>query len=359
MPSPLAPIRLAGAAAICSALVLALGCSPIEPEGEEEAADFPGTQVELDFDTAAGTVYATLALPEEVEGSGAPVPGVVIVSGSGPTDRDGNSELRPDAGTNANFAAVLAEAGVASLRYDKLGSGETGTGDRDPEDPVDFAVFEEQMAAAYARLAARSEVDPDRLAVLGHSEGALFALRAPHAVEQPPAALILAAPLGTRYLDLVDRQVTEAMREAEAAGQVDTGEVGEILSDTRYAAARLRSDGEVPEGLHPMLESLFSEASAPFLREADALDPQEVAADLPEGTPSLVLWGTEDAQVTSEEVDHLMAGLAEGTRVDLPATDHVFRVYDDSPGAPVLDADRPFSPDVAPAVEEFLAELGW
>src|SRR5690606_17526587 len=242
----------------------------------------------------------------------------------------------------------------ASFRYDKLGSGETGTGSRDEDDPVDYDVFEQEMVDAYAELAAQPEVDPSRLLVLGHSEGALFALRAPDAVAgPPPAALVLAAPPGTRYLDLLDRQLTEQMRTAESAG-LSEADATAILSDVRTATARLRAGDPLPEDLSPELEPLFGPQTEPFLREIDALVPLDLARGLPAGTRTLVLWGTEDAQVAEAEVDRLTGGLPDATRVDLDGADHVFRMYDPAPGSVAADADRRFSPDVAPALEDFL-----
>lgn len=354
---PSSPVRAAAVAA--AAVLLAAGCGP---GGTGEGAAPPGTEpVERDVSFRSGpdTVHGTFALPPDADG---PVPGVLIISGSGPTDRDGNGEGRPDADTNLNFARVLAQAGAASLRYDKLGSGETGTGSRDGDGAVGFDDFEEQVAAAYTELADQPEVDPSRLLVLGHSEGALFALRSPEAVEGPaPAGLVLAAPPGSRYMDLIDRQITDQARRAESQGAMTAADAEELLSDTRLSIARLRAGEEPPRGIAEGLAPLFGEQNARFLREIDALDPKEMAEDLPGETPALVLWGTEDSQVEGPEVDRLMEGLESGgrtgvERVDIEGADHVFREYDDGPGAVIPDADRPFADEVSPAVESFLDE---
>ncbi|MDA2808285.1 alpha/beta hydrolase family protein [Nocardiopsis suaedae] len=353
---PSSPVRAAAVAA--AAVLLAAGCGP----GGGAGAAPPGAEpVERDVSFRSGpdTLHGTFALPPDADG---PVPGVLIISGSGPTDRDGNGEGRPDADTNLNFARVLARAGAASLRYDKLGSGETGMGSRGEEEAVGFDDFEAQMAAAYTELAEQPEVDPSRLLVLGHSEGALFALRSPGAVEGPaPAGLVLAAPPGNRYMDLIDRQITDQTRRAESMGAMTASDAEELLSDTRLAIARLRADEEPPSEMAPTVAPLFGEQNAEFLREIDALDPKEMAEELPGETPALVLWGTEDSQVQGAEVDRLMEGLESGgrtgvERVDIKGADHVFREYDDSPGAVIPDAERPFADEVAPAVESFLDE---
>nr|WP_255646405.1 MULTISPECIES: alpha/beta hydrolase [Nocardiopsis] len=348
--------RARGRAVAVAAAAALLSTSACAPAGEEAAPPpgVAGSERELSFTVDGIEVFATLTLPADTSG---PVPGALIVSGSGPTDRDGNADMRPDANTNLNFARLLADSGVASLRYDKLGSGETGLGGLDPEAPVDPDVFDAQMAAAYEALVGQSEVDPARTAVVGHSEGSLYALRAHTLVDAAPA-LVLAAPVGDRYLDVLDRQLTEQVRAVEAAGQLTETEAVTMLSDARAGRAAVRGGREVPDDLTGVVGTLYSPQNAGFLARMDRMDPVELAAELPEDTPVLVLWGEADAQVTGEEVDRLMTGLPRAERVDIPDADHIFRVYEDGPGATVLDAERPFAPQVAPALAEFV-DTAW
>jgi uncharacterized protein len=79
-----------------------------------------GESTEVSWPLDSTTVYGTLVRPS---GPG-PFPAVVMVAGSGPTDRDWNSPLLP--GTNGSarlLAEAVARAGIASLRYDKRASG--------------------------------------------------------------------------------------------------------------------------------------------------------------------------------------------------------------------------------------------
>ncbi|MDE3722676.1 alpha/beta fold hydrolase [Nocardiopsis sp. N85] len=341
------------ATAAAVAVTLVASTCACTPTAEEETAPQPGVtglERELSFTVDGLEVFATLTLPEDVSG---PVPGALIISGSGPTDRDGNGDMRPEANTNLNFARLLAEAGVASLRYDKLGSGETGMGDLDPDDPVDPGLFEAQVTAAYTSLVDQREVDPDRTAVVGHSEGSLYALRAHELVDAEPA-LILAAPVGNRYLDLLDRQLTEQVRTLEAQGGIAETEAVTLLSDARAGRAAVRGGRAVPDDLSGFIGSLYSRQNADFLASMDALDPVELAGALPADTPVLVLWGEADAQVSREDVDRLMTGLPDAERVDVPEADHIFRIYEDEPGATVLDSERPLAPQVGPALTEFV-----
>ncbi len=347
--------RSALLAVLAAGALLVTACTPTDGDDGPVLPGASGHERTVSFQGGGFTVPGTFTVPA---GSGdGQVPGVLIISGSGPTDRDGNSAGRPEADTNLNLARVLTGAGAASLRYDKFGSGDPADMD-DAEEvalerDVDPLVYDEQMAAAYAELIAQPEVDPERTVILGHSEGALFALRAHEVLDAEPA-LVLAAPPGTRMLDLIDRQVTEQVRTAEAQGGVGEVTAAQLLSDIRAGRAAVRAGTELPRDDST---GLFTEQNEDYLAWIDAFDPVELAGELPATTPVLVLWGEEDAQVNAEEIDRLMTGLSGAERVDLPGVDHILREYDDSPGAAALDADRPFAPEVTPAVEEFLDGL--
>ena len=349
LPAP----RVLLSAAVAAATLFATACMPTEDGPELPGA--AGDEREVSFEGAGLTVPGTFTSP--AEGRDGTVPGALIISGSGPTDRDGNGPERPEADTTLNLSRVLTGAGVATLRYDKLGSGDEADMDESQqaamEGAVDPLVFDEQMVAAYQELLSQPEVDPERTVVLGHSEGALFALRAHDLLDADPA-LVLAAPPGTRMLDLIDRQVAEQVRMGEAQGGLEEADAVAMLSDSRAARAAIRADEDLPEEDGT---GLFSSESEEFLAWIDDFDPPELAEGLPGGTPVLVLWGDEDAQVNRAEVDRLMEGFDGAERVDLAGVDHVLREYDDSPGAAALDADRAFSPEVAPAVEDFVDGL--
>lgn len=339
---------------VAALTLIVSACGPTD-----ESPDPPGVsgaERELSFEGGGFTVDGTFTSPRSDAENG--LPGALIISGSGPTDRNGNSAARPEAGTNHNLSRVLSAAGVASLRYDKLGSGDPATWDDEVtdalEEPVEPEVFDAQMAAAYAELVEQPEVDPERTIIVGHSEGALFALRAHEVLDGAEPALVLAAPPGTRMLDVIDRQLSEQVRTAEAQGSLSDSQAAQTLSDTRMARAAVRGGRDLPEG---DTTGLFTPQNQDYLAWIDAFDPPELAAGLPPRTPVLVLWGDEDAQITRDEIDRLMSGLEGAERVDLAGIDHVLREFDDSPGAAVLDADREFSPEVAPAVTEFVDGL--
>ncbi|WP_211297294.1 alpha/beta hydrolase family protein [Geodermatophilus tzadiensis] len=129
----------------------------------------------------------TLTLPD-VPG---PVPAVLLAPGSGPLDRD-SDHRRARFGVTRALAHALAEGGLASLRYDKRGVGGT-PGDWRRAGLHDGA---DDVARARDALAARPEVDGDRVVLAGHSEGALLAA-AVAARGVPVAGVVLLAASAT------------------------------------------------------------------------------------------------------------------------------------------------------------------
>ena len=140
----------------------------------------------------------TLTLPD----APAPVPAVLLAAGSGPLDRDSNHRrLRFDV-TRA-LAHALAEGGLASLRYDKRGVGGS------PGDWRAAVLYDndDDLARARDALAARPEVDPGRIVLAGHSEGAVLAAalagRAADGEGAPVAGVVLLAMSATPGAELL------------------------------------------------------------------------------------------------------------------------------------------------------------
>jgi len=136
--------------------------------GAPGPVDFDVVEREALFNSGAFRLAGTLALPRSRKG---PFPAALLLVGSGPVDRDENyGLLRIDA--TRQIAGVLASAGIASLRYDKRGVGNSQGGDWRAAgffDAVDDA------AAALAFLVGLPEVDGGRVGAIGHSEGAFMA----------------------------------------------------------------------------------------------------------------------------------------------------------------------------------------
>ena len=203
------------AAAVLSGAVLA-GCTGKVPGGAS-------------FQAGGLTVYATYRHPPS---GSPPVSAALLIAGSGPTDRDGNDRQYPYMDTLRTVAGWLSDDGVASLRYDKLGTGRTGAGPYAGQPAaIGVDVFEQQAAGALTFLAAQPGVRRDRLTVAGHSEGALYALllATGAAGPVPPIhALALLEPLSRRLLDTIAQQIDERLTAQQQAGQITPEQAQQI-----------------------------------------------------------------------------------------------------------------------------------
>jgi len=313
----------------------------------------------VSFTSGTMTIYATFRHPRDDDRD---VPGVLLIAGSGPTDRNGNSAL--EAGpvdTLKTLADWLSEDGVASLRYDKLGSGQTGLGRfaADP-DSIGLSVFEQESRSALEFLAGEKDVNDHELGVFGHSEGALFALllATGHAGTTPAIhALGLFEPLSQRYLDLISVQV-----EASLTAQVRSGAITKALEktvekDLNDAVTQLRTTGTVKADLPYGLANLLNPSDALFLSQADRFDPAVLAGEVATATPVLLTCSNDDIQVTCGEVSRVARGFSASAHLDfvrLVGVDHVLKV-DDSLSGSNYTKDLPFSPQLKAAMKVFVA----
>jgi pimeloyl-ACP methyl ester carboxylesterase len=313
---------------------------------------------ELAFTSGADTLYGTLLVPAGVT---AP-PAALLIAGSGPTDRNGNNPLLGlQVNTLASLARALADAGVASLRYDKLGAGKTGPGAHGPENPPAFDTFLDEAQAAYAALLARPEVDSTRTLVLGHSEGGLFAELL--AQQNQLSGLLLAAPASVPILDTLRRQLIAQGDQAVAAGQLTQEQYDRLRAELDATIATIRADGTIPAGVFadaPALQAMFMQPGlGAFLQQEDSYDPAQIAAQLPASLPALVFRGDLDMNITADELQHLLSGFQEAGNTalqveEIPNVDHELRQIPLGQ-APDLAASYPFSPAVADAVSGFAA----
>jgi len=131
------------------------------------------------------------------------LPAVVLVGSSGPTDRDGLVAGIPILG---QIADALANAGYIVVRYDKRGIGQSG-GRAESATLSDYA---DDVRATVKVLADRKDVDPNRIAVVGHSEGGLVALMAAAKDKRITSVGLLATP-GTTYAEVALAQQKRAL----------------------------------------------------------------------------------------------------------------------------------------------------
>jgi pimeloyl-ACP methyl ester carboxylesterase len=237
-------------------------------------------------------VYGSFTRPD----AGGDVPGVVMVAGSGPTDRDWNSPLLPGENGSARLLAdALAQAGLASLRYDKRASGPHVVENLPAMiGHISMKSHLDELVAAIGILAAQDGVDATRIVALGNSEGCLHVLH--YALDPEPVPLVgivLTAPPGRAVGDLLLAQL------ALQLGQQPDGDALYRLVEAaaaRYTAGLpMDPDPGLPENVRMILASFDTPMNLPFARE---LWSEDAADTLPSvHLPALVVIGLKDLQV--------------------------------------------------------------
>lgn len=286
--------------------------------------DSYGESSEVNWQLDSTTVYGTLVRPS---GPG-PFPAVVMVAGSGPTDRDWNSPLLP--GTNGSarlIAEALARAGIASLRYDKRASGPHARENMPLLiGKMSMQSHADELAGAVRTIASQKYVRDSRIFALGNSEGTLHILNYQlHNPEIPFAGLVLTGPPGRAVGAVAHSQLA-----AQASG-IPNGDALLALYDaaiTRFLAGEpIAPDPSLPEGVQMLLQSLATPANLPFARELWMADAATLLRQI--DVPVLVIIGKKDIQVDwqveGEPLQRAAAGHEEVTFLFPENANHVLK----------------------------------
>ena len=255
---------------------------------QNEAEESNDVAWQLDSTTMEGTIVRPF-------GPG-PFSAVVMVAGSGPTDRDWNSPLLQGSNGSARLLAeVLARSEFASLRYDKRVTGRHAReniqalmGKLSMQSHID------ELAGAVRTLADQEYARSDRIFAIANSEGTLHALNYQlHSPAIPFAGLVLIGPPGRAVGTVARSQL------AEQAAAFPNGDALLALYDAaiaRFMAGEpMTPDPLLPQGVQTLLQSLESPANLPFARELWTADAASLLAQL--DTPTLVVIGKKDLQV--------------------------------------------------------------
>ncbi|OEC36542.1 alpha/beta hydrolase [Pseudomonas sp. 21C1] len=274
------------------------------------------------LESESGTLRGTLLQPRTTQ----PMPVVLLIAGSGPTDRDGNNP----AGHNDSLkrlAMALAREGIASLRYDKRGVAASRAATPNERD-----LSVEQYVADAAAWGRQLKADPafDRLILLGHSEGALIASLAADAA-QADAVVSLAG--SSRPIDQVLREQLQYRLPPQLLAQSTQ------LLDTLLAGQTV---SEVPDEL----QVLFRPSVQPYLISLFRQDPSAAFARL--RMPALIVQGTHDIQVGVADAQALQAAKPDAELALIDGMNHVLRIVPmdlkaqlasyDEPGLPLAQA---------------------
>ena len=264
------------------------------------------TDLSVQFQGAGGvSIGAELLLPP---GSNARTPGVVIVPDDGATNRNGFAPINavPDP-LYADLAQALAADGIASLRYDRRGQGQSVL---PSGKAVTLADVTGDARAAVTFLAGRADVDHSRLGVIGDGQGGLVALQAA-AADPAVRAVVLVSTPGRPVLDSMEQQLQAI---APALAQ-------QLVTQLKATVAALEaghpepSQAQLPASIQPLLPP----GEGPYLRSIFALNPAALAAQVHVAT--LVVQGGADSALSPADSAALVAALGPHATALSPAQD--------------------------------------
>ena len=272
---------------------------------------------------AAGfTLAATMSKPESAPKPPAPgkapaykLPAVILVAGSGPVDRD---ETVAGISVFAQLANSLADAGFIVVRYDKRGVGQSGGRD----ESATLQDYADDVRAVVEFLRKRKDVDPYRVALVGHSEGGLVAMQAAASAgaKKVAAVALLAAP-GTTGGELVleqQRYLLDRMKlpDGETQSRID------LQQKIQAAVVSGRGWEGIPEAYR-------KQAETPWFRSFLTFDPPKVINKVEQ--PVVIVQAERDRQVSSPRHGQLLLDAARGRKkrpdaslVTIDGVNHLF-----------------------------------
>ncbi len=255
---------------------------------------------DITLTTPTGSIFGTLTIPNGCK----ECPIVIIIAGSGPTDRNGNSIAGVDANSYKMISEGLASEGIASLRFDKRGiaaSKNAMTGEKDIrfENYIDDVVLWIQMIKKDTRF--------KNIYVLGHSEGSLIGIVASE--REKVKGYISVSGIG----ESADQTLREQLK----------GKLPIFLMVASNQILDSLKAGKTVEKVDKNLMSIYRPSIQPYLISWFKYDPSVEIAKLK--IPILILQGTTDIQVTPKDAQKLWEGNKKAKLVIIENMNHVLK----------------------------------
>lgn len=290
------------------------------------------------LETPSGNLYGTLLLPR----SKRKMPVVLLIAGSGPTDRDGNSPLLNGANNSLKLLAEgLAAKGIASLRYDKRGVGESGkemllaaknTGVMPREEDLNFDQFIDDAVKWGQKL--RGDKRFSAVVIAGHSEGSLIGMVAAKKMKADAFISIAGAgrPVGQILLEQLKRQLPP-----------------DLMKTSEDIVSQLAA-GKSVESAPPALNVVFRRSVQPYMISWLAYDPAKEIAKL--RMPVLITQGATDIQATEQDVKLLAAANPSAKISIIDGMNHVLKNVSSDRDKQLASYSDPALPVVPELIDE-------
>ena len=302
----------------------------------------------LSLALAAALIAAPVSTPVELPSQPAPIKGrlltpegqtratAILIAGSGPTDRDGNSPIGVAGGVYKQLAEGLAERGIATVRYDKRGIAASAAAGLD-ESALTFDSFIDDAKSWVRQTTYQQGVDCVWL--IGHSEGALIAQAAGEDNPQV-CGLVLLSPAGVTANVEIRRQLSSLPPAAQDL-------IDPVMKELE--AGRTVAD------IHPGLAALFRPSLQPYLISYFVVDPQALIRSY--DRPVMLGHGSTDIQVTPDNTDLLATAQPRAHKVVFEGLNHVLKpapMDRASNLATYVDAELKIGDEVAKEVADFI-----
>lgn len=245
-------------------------------------------------------LYGTLTVPDDVK----KCPVALIIAGSGPTDRNGNNPMMKNNSLKM-LAEALAKNGIASLRFDKRGIGESKAS-AVTESSLVFENYTEDAKSWINFL--KQDKRFTQLTVIGHSEGSLIGMIAGAKANK----FISIAGAGESADKLLKSQIS-----SKSNKQVE---------DMTFPIIDSLKAGNKVNKVDPLLNSLFRASIQPYLISWFKYDPQIEIKKLT--VPVLIIQGNNDLQVSVKDAENLSQANKNAELVIIDKMNHVLKIID-------------------------------
>ncbi|MES2378006.1 MAG: alpha/beta hydrolase [Bacteroidota bacterium] len=287
--------------------------------------------------TLTGTIAGTLTTPTNLTGK---IPVVLIIAGSGPTDRDGNTQsMGAIPNTYKMIAEALGKDNIASLRYDKRMVGESATGQKEEnlrfDDYVDDAIGLVNLLKEDKRFS--------KVIVLGHSEGSLVGMLTTIAAEGNVNAFISVAGAGRRANEVIKEQL-----KAQPAYVTEGFE--KVLDSLKI--------GKIQKKVDPSLYALARPSIQNYLMSWFKFEPKEELRKVK--VPVLIIQGSTDIQVGIADATNLKKAKSAATYIIVPGMNHVLKeapIDREKNIATYKQPELPLKPEFVASVLDFIHGL--
>ncbi|QJB33099.1 alpha/beta fold hydrolase [Chitinophaga oryzae] len=298
------------------------------PYQEKKATETEADNYNLPADGV--TLHGTLTLPV----SNGPVPVVLVIAGSGPTDRNGNNNIGLKTNAYKMLAETLQANGIACVRYDKRGVGASATGK--PETDISFEGTVNDAAGYITMLKADKRFS--RVIVAGHSEGSMIGVLA---LQRSPGDRFISLAGPGEPIDLI------LIRQLMAQAPTLAGKAKAMLDSLKQ--------GHKVFNTEPALKGMFYPEVQPYMMAWLKYAPQQEIAQLK--MPILIVQGTTDVQISVKDAQLLKQGAPGAQLKIIGQMNHVLKTAPAASGvgdASYTDPSRPLNPELVKVMVDFI-----